>query len=65
MTERELYVSCIPMIAEMVIRCRRLPEGEYEDWKEETMGHCPETARGFMGKVLAVIDKYVLEAEGE
>ena len=27
MTERELYVSCIPMIAEMVIRCRRLSEG--------------------------------------
>lgn len=61
MTERELCESCIPMIAEMVIRCRRLSGGEYQDWKRETMEHCPETVKEFMGKVLIVMDKYVLE----
>ena len=63
MTERDLYVSCIPMIAEMIVRCRKLSGGEYEDWKKETMEHCPETVREFMGKVLTVIDKCV-EAAG-
>lgn len=62
MTERELYVSCIPQITEIAARCSRLSGGEYQDWKEETMWHCPETVRGFMGKVLTVIDKCV-EAE--
>lgn len=62
MTERELYVSCIPQIAEIAARCRRLSGGEYQDWKEETMEHCPDVVKGFMGKVLTVIDKYV-EAE--
>lgn len=62
MTEYDLFVECIPMIAEMAARCRRLSGGEYQDWKEETMGHCPETVRGFMGKVLTAIDKCV-EAE--
>ena len=63
MTERDLYAFCIPMIAEMVIRCRKLDRGGYEDWKRETMGHCPETVKEFMGNVLIVIDKYVLESD--
>lgn len=60
MTEYELYVSCIPKIAEIVIRCRRLSRSEYEDWKQETMEQAPETVREFMGKVLMVIDSLVL-----
>ena len=60
MTEYDLFVECIPMIAEMAARCRRLSEREYEDWKRETMGHAPEMVREFMGKVLITIDKYVL-----
>ena len=64
MTERDLYVSCILMIAEMIVRCRKLSGGEYEDWKRETMEHCHETVKEFMGKVLIVIDNYVLEAAG-
>ena len=46
--------------SEMAARCRRLSEGEYEDWKRETMEHAPEMVREFMGKVLITIDKYVL-----
>lgn len=60
MTERELYVSCIPMIAEIVVRCRKLSRREYEAWKHETMEHCPKEIKGYMGKTLTVIDKYVL-----
>lgn len=61
MTERELYVSCIPQIAKIAVRCRKLPGEEYEDWKREIMEHCPETVKEFMGKVMLVIDSLVLE----
>lgn len=65
MTERGLYVSCIPEIAEIAVRCRKMPMTKYEDWKQEVMEHCmehcPETAKEFMCKVMMVIDKYVLE----
>ncbi len=60
MTEYDLFVECIPMIAEMAARCRRLSEREYEGWKRETMGHAPEMVREFMVKVLITIDRYVL-----
>lgn len=35
MTEYDLFVSNIPMIAEMVVRCRMLDQQEYEDFKCE------------------------------
>lgn len=52
MTEYDLFVECIHMIAEMVVRCRRMSGGEYETWKSETMEHAPDTVKGFMGKVI-------------
>ena len=63
MTERDLYVSCIPMIADVVVRCRKLSGGDYEDWKREFMEQCPKTAKAFMGKVMIIIDNYVLKKE--
>lgn len=60
MTEYDLYISCVPMIAEMVTRCRRLERRQYEDWKRETMESAPETVKGFIRKVLIAIDSYVL-----
>lgn len=65
MTERELYVSCIPMIAEMVVMCRKLSGGEYEAWKHEVMEHCPDKVKGFMGKVMIIMDKYVVESKAK
>lgn len=60
MTERDLYVSCIPQIAEIAVRCGKLSMAEYEDWKRETMESAPETVKGSIGKVLIVIDSCVL-----
>ena len=62
MTERDLYLSCIPMIAEIAVRCRNLSAGEYEDWKQETMSNAPEAVKCFIGKVFIVIDSLVLQA---
>lgn len=59
MTERDLYISLIPMIAEMAAECRRMDRGDYEDWKREAMEGAPDAAKAFMGKVLAVIDGFV------
>lgn len=61
MTEYDLFVECIPMIAEMAARCRTLSREEYEGWKRETMEECPEMIKGFMHKVMTVIDSLVLE----
>lgn len=61
MTERDLYFHCIPVIAEIAVKCCKLPKGEYEEWKQEIMVHAPETVKGFIGKVFIIIDNYVLE----
>ncbi len=61
MTEREFYISCIPMIAEMVVLCRKLDNQDYEEWKREVMEHAASSAKSFMGKVFAAMDKVVLE----
>lgn len=60
MTEYDLFVECLPMIEEMVIRCCRLSGAEYEGWKRETMKHAPETVKIFLSKVLILIDSVVL-----
>ena len=60
MTEYDLYVSCIPMIAEITVRCQKMDSQGYEGWKQETMEHTPETVKEFMGKVLIGIDSVVL-----
>lgn len=64
MTERELYVSCIPMIAEIITMCRRISRQDYEKWKQETMESAPETVKGFIGKVFVVIEHVLGGADG-
>ena len=56
MTERELYIECIPMILEMAATCRRLPAWQYEEWKLETLKVAPDTSEGFLKKVFLIID---------
>ena len=63
MTEYDLFVECIPMIAEMAARCRRLSRDEYEGWKRKAMEGCPEPVKGFMHKVMMTIDSLVLGKE--
>ena len=55
MTELDLYLQCIPLIAEMVIICQKLPIQQYEEWKRETMETAPESVKGFLVKVFIVI----------
>lgn len=60
MTEYDLFVECIPMLAEIAARYRKLERADYEAWKQEAMEHAPDMAKEFMGKVLVCIDKVVL-----
>lgn len=64
MTELDLYLQCIPLIAEMVVKCLNLSDQQYEDFKRETMEAAPESAKEFLGKVFIVISSE-LEREKE
>ena len=61
MTERDLYVSSIPQIAEIAVESRRMDRKEYENWKRETLDSVPESAKAFIQKVFFVIDSLVLK----
>ncbi len=60
MTEYDLFAAYLPEIVEMVNLCRRLDKAEFEEWKQDTMEHCPEMVKGLVGKVLGAIDSVVL-----
>ena len=55
MTELDLYLQHIPMIAEMVVRCRKMSAQQYEEWKREAVEASPDTAKEFIIKVFTVI----------
>lgn len=63
MTEYDLFVKCIPVIAEMAVRCRTLDQQEYENFKCKAIESVDETAKEFVGKVLIVIDSIVLKGD--
>ena len=52
MTEYDLFVECLPMIAEMAVRCRSLDREDYEAWKAETMERAPDKVKPFMERCL-------------
>lgn len=56
MSERDVYIECIPMIAEIIVLCREMSSQEYEDWKREVMENVSDKAKEFMRKVLICID---------
>ncbi len=62
MSERDVFIKCIPMIAEIVVECSKMNEQEYEDWKRETMEAVDDRAKEFIKKVLNCIDA-VMEKE--
>lgn len=62
MTEYDLFVKCIPMIAGMAVRCRRMSRQDYEQWKQETMEHAPEMVKEFVRKVFIVINSYIMSS---
>ena len=55
MTELDLYLQCIPMIAEMIVICQKLSVQQYEEWKRETLEAAPESVKRFLVKVFVVI----------
>lgn len=61
MTERELYIQSIPVIAEMVMECRKMTSKEYADIKNDILEKASKTARPFMRKIFAVIELQLQE----
>ena len=58
MTERDIFIESIPIIAKMTVASRELTEEEYQKWKNESLNNVSEREQGFVQKVLYVIDKY-------
>ena len=58
MSERDLYLMYLPLIAEMIVDCQQMTQEDYEQWKTETKESIPNEAMGFMEKVFVITDKY-------
>lgn len=61
MTEYDLFIQCVPMIAEMVFRAKRMTEGQYQEWRQEqesALEASSQERKGFAWKVLEVVDIY-------
>ena len=56
MTERGIYYQFIPIIAEMAAECLKLNPEADEEWKTEVLDNASESAKGFVEKVLIIID---------
>lgn len=57
MTERELFIMCIPQIAEMIVECRKLSEDEFQQWEREFVRTVKSNEKSFIKKVIMVIEK--------
>jgi len=59
MTEKELFIECIPQIAEMIVEVQKMTAFEYWEFKreylEEVARMCP-AALGFIKKILVIIE---------
>lgn len=64
MSEYDVFVASIPMIAEMVVRCRRMDKQDYEEWKREVIESADDVVREFVRKVLICIDMFVTREGG-
>ncbi len=61
MTEYNLFIQCVPMIAEMVFRAKRMTEDQYREWRQEyenVLEVSGQERKGFAWKVLEVVDIY-------
>lgn len=56
MTEFDLYLQCIPVIAETVVECRKLSAQQYEEWKSKTINATPDKLKSFIVKLFTVIE---------
>lgn len=61
MTEYNLFIHCVPMIAEMVFRTKRMTEEQYREWRQEyenVLEVSGQERKDFAWKVLEVVDIY-------
>lgn len=58
MTERDLFVQSIPLIAEMNVESRKICDVNFEEWKHEMLNSVPEETKDFALNVIAIVDKY-------
>lgn len=56
MTERNLYVQSIPLVAEIIVERWKLSKSEFRQWKNEVMRETMDSAKPFMEKVIMVIE---------
>lgn len=64
MSERDLYISLIPSIADMIVEVQKMPREEYLLFKKEFLaevGRRQPSAFGFIKKVFIVVDTYLQE----
>lgn len=61
MTERELYISIIPDLAEAIVYLKRLPREEQEKIKNEMLSNCENSSQAleFAKKIWIVIETYL------
>lgn len=55
MSEYDVFTACLPMIAEMTIRCRRMDKQEFDEWKRKVMESADNVVKEFVEKVLICI----------
>lgn len=56
MTERDVFLQSVNQIVEMVVEARKLTVGEFQRWHDECLENAPEQVRGFIEKILVVIE---------
>lgn len=61
MTERELYVSIIPDVAEIIVYFNRISKEDQQQIKQEMMAACKDrpVALNFMKKLWSVMELYL------
>ncbi len=59
MSEYDLFVQFIPIIAEKIVKCRKMDETVFEKWKQDVIQGAPNDVKEFIKKIIIVIDMYV------
>lgn len=61
MTERQLFEQCIPQIAEIIIKAKKMTAEEYYKWKEEVIHDMNGKVTEFAKKIFLIIEEYLPE----
>ena len=58
MTEHDLFVQSVPLIAEMIVEARKICDADFEEWKHEILNSATEEMKGFVLNVIVIVDTY-------